>query len=313
MEAITGNTFYFEFEVRFMEFLQRVLGETGVFIVSQFSAFGEITVMVLVFGLLYWGFDKKTGIRLGVGMMLALCLNPMVKNIAFRRRPYFDHPSIKCYRPVEKGADLYDIVAQGFSFPSAHSTDSVAVYSCIGLSRKEKIFKILGVVIPILVGISRVSVGVHYPTDVLVGWLMGLVIIFVVPVLMDKAGEEKRWLLFLIIFLIGVVGAFYCKTDDFFSGFGITGGFLLGVEIEERYVKFENSGKILEAIVRVAVGVLMFVAITSVMKLPFSKEFLERGDLATQLFRSLRYFVAGFITIGLYPLCFKKMSKLFNR
>lgn len=313
METITGNTFYFNLEVKFLEFIQRVLGETGVLIISQFSALGEITVMVLVFGLLYWGFDKKMGIRMGIGMMMALCLNPMVKNIAFRRRPYFDHPSIKCYRPVEKGADIYDIVAQGYSFPSGHSTHSVAVYGCIGLCRKEKVFKALGVVIPLLVGISRMAVGVHYPTDVLVGWLMGILIIFVAPVLMDKAGEEKRWLLFLIIFLLGLIGVFYCKTDDYFSGLGITGGFFFGVEIEERYVRFENSKKILEGCVRVALGIMLFLAITYVLKLPVSEEFLERGDLAAQLFRSFRYFVAGFIAMGLYPICFKKISKLFNR
>jgi membrane-associated phospholipid phosphatase len=48
----------------------------------------------------------------------------MAKNIALRRRPYFDHESIHILRVVEPEADIYDIAAQGYSFPSGHSTNA---------------------------------------------------------------------------------------------------------------------------------------------------------------------------------------------
>jgi undecaprenyl-diphosphatase len=69
------------------------------------------------------------------------------------------------------------------SFPSGHSMMSAAVYLTLGalLARfvHEKTIKVyflaIAGLLTILVGVSRVYVGVHYPTDVLGGWVAGLV------------------------------------------------------------------------------------------------------------------------------------------
>lgn len=69
------------------------------------------------------------------------------------------------------------------SFPSGHSAMSAAVYLTLGgllaqtvSQRRVKIyFLTLAMVATGLVGLSRVMLGVHYPTDVLGGWIMGLV------------------------------------------------------------------------------------------------------------------------------------------
>lgn len=313
MEAVVGNSFYFDFEVRLMELLQGLLGEKGALLISHLSALGETFVFILILGFLYWGIDKKTGIKVGTGLMFAICLNPMVKNIANRRRPYFDNTGIKCFRPVEKGADIYDIAAQGFSFPSGHSTNSAAVYGGLARSYKNKLIKALGIILPLLVGISRVIVGVHYPTDVLCGWIMGYAIILIVPAILDKAGDEKRWLVFACLSLISILGVFYCKTDDYFTGLGLLLGFTLGVEIEERFIKFENTRKPLEIIVRLLLGVVIFVAITGLLKLPFPSEVLKRGDFVAHLIRVMRYFIAMVVSIGLYPACFGFLTRILNR
>ncbi|MBC8108515.1 MAG: phosphatase PAP2 family protein [Anaerolineae bacterium] len=69
------------------------------------------------------------------------------------------------------------------SFPSGHSMLSAAVYLTLGSllmrfqpRRRLKIyFLFVATVLTVLVGISRVYMGVHYPTDVLAGWTAGLV------------------------------------------------------------------------------------------------------------------------------------------
>ncbi len=312
MEAIVGNTFYFDFEVAFMEMLQKVFAGAAVNVISFFSAFGEEMVLVLLLGLLYWGIDKKMGTYVGSCIMLGIVINPMIKNVFMRRRPYFDNSQIKCLRPVDKEADIYDIAAQGYSFPSGHSTNSVSCYSSIAAYGKKKALTAIAIAAPILVGLSRMAVGVHYPTDVLCGWLSGLVIICFVSFLEKKVPEEKRGLANLIIFLVCCLGFFYCKTDDYYSSLGLLGGFYLCQEFDKRFVHFKNSKKPLRIVVRVLCGAVIFFALTKILKMPFSTEFLESGTLPAYLVRSFRYLISSFVAVGVYPVLFAKFDKFWK-
>lgn len=70
----------------------------------------------------------------------------------------------------------------GFSFPSGHTTTATGFYMTVGIllaaaipERKLKTFiYVVAAVLPLLVGFTRVFLGVHYPTDVLGGWSLGL-------------------------------------------------------------------------------------------------------------------------------------------
>jgi len=305
MDTITGNSFYFDFEVRFMELLQTTLGEKAISIISFFSAFGEELILVLIMGFLFWCYDKEFGIYVGTNIAIGLVLNPMIKNIILRRRPYFDHETINCYRMVDSEADMYDIAAQGFSFPSGHSTNSITAYGSIYRYKKNRFFKVAAFALPLLVGFSRMIVGVHYPTDVLVGWLLGLVIILVFPMIIQKLGTERRWIAFLLIFLFGCIGLFYCKTSDYFTGLGILGGFFLSAEYERRFVRFEYPKSKIFYVTRILGGGMAYLIFNTLLKLPFDPEFLSSGTLSAGLIRLIRYFIVGFISIGLYPHLFK--------
>lgn len=99
----------------------------------------------------------------GVG---ALMLDPSLKLIVGRLRPVVDVPVAS---------------APGNSFPSGHALGATVAYGALLLiflpvvSRRWRPFMIAGVAaIVVLVGFTRVALGVHYVSDVLAGWLLGL-------------------------------------------------------------------------------------------------------------------------------------------
>jgi undecaprenyl-diphosphatase len=67
------------------------------------------------------------------------------------------------------------------SFPSGHATASAAIYLTIGAllaaratrRREQAFYLVVAVLLMLLVGLSRIYLGVHYPSDVFAGWLIG--------------------------------------------------------------------------------------------------------------------------------------------
>lgn len=115
---------------------------------------------------------------LGITTITTLLSNQLIKHIIMRPRP--DH--------------LRLIKQNGYSYPSGHSMISIAVYGFLIYyvyhKVKNKVLKIALIILLslliILIGISRIYVGVHYPSDVLGGYTLSLLIIIVVILGVDK-------------------------------------------------------------------------------------------------------------------------------
>lgn len=286
-----------------MEWLQAILGDGGAKIMSFFSMFGEELIQIAILGFVYWALDKKAGKYIGLSVIVNLVWNPLLKNIALRRRPYFDNPGIKCLKPVKADADIYDIAKQGFSFPSGHSSNSATIYGAIARFFRNGRLTLICVILPLLVGISRFCVGVHYPTDVLCGWLLGIVIIFLIPWLREKIKNDAVF--YGVLLLTALPGIFYCKTNDYFTGLGMMIGFFAGIKFEEKYINFENTKKPLGIVLRILGGLVIYFALNVILKLPFSAEFLASESAACFAVRVIRYAIIIFVEIGIYPMLFK--------
>lgn len=88
------------------------------------------------------------------------------------------------------------VEAAGWAFPSGHALNSTVVYGVVAVvvwrSRLPAPVRwgavALGVAIPLLTGLSRIGLGVHWPTDVLGGWLAGVAFVAIAAVLIRVIG-----------------------------------------------------------------------------------------------------------------------------
>ena len=300
-----GNSFAFGFEVTFMVWLQELIGDVGGKIAGFVTMLGEETIYVAILGFVYWALDKAYGIYLGENLMTALVLNPMVKNVFSRNRPYAAHKEIKCLKAVEPEADIYDMTAQGYSFPSGHSTNAMTLYGSLALYGKKRFLTVIGIVMPLLIGISRVCLGVHYPTDVLVGWLLGGVAILLTALL--RRTVKTNWVRYVILLALFIPGCFYCKSDDYFTALGMAIGFFAAAVFEERVVKFENTRNPLRMALRVVGGLALFLGLNAALKAGFSLVGFEN-----YVARVIRYALNVFVLMGCYPALFRYTGKLFK-
>ncbi len=269
-------------------------------------------LLVAVMGFLYWGRNKEYGKFVGVNVLIANIWNPLLKNAVMRLRPYFvPGYDVKLLRLIDSGADAMDVAAQGYSFPSGHSASAVAAYGSLAVGgKKRRLLWVPAVVLPLLVGFSRVYVGAHYPTDVLAGWLLGAVIVALIPWLRRKI--RNRRLFRAVLLLSAVPGLFFCTSNDFFSSFGMLIGFVFAEPFEAKYVRFENTSSILRCVLRTLGGGLLFFGLNEALKLPFPESLLIAGGPASQLIRTLRCAVDIFAVVGVYPMLFRLTARLWK-
>ncbi len=302
-----GNEFYFDWEPRLMEWIQSHLGSFGVNFLSNISAFGEEKILIAVMCVLYFIYDKEAAKFVYRRFMIAGCGLAWLKNIVCRLRPYFVHPNVRCLKPVDPNADIYDISHQGYSFPSGHSEGSAAIFGGTAIRLKKTWLTIVTVLIVLLVGVSRFCLGVHYPTDVLGGWAIGIGSIFLFS-LMEKL-IEKRWIIYLIWIVVLGTGFFFCTTSDYYTNYGMLIGAFASDLFEEKYVKFPKPRNLLWGFARIVGALALYFGINTVLKLPFSSEFLSSATVAAYSVRVIRYAIVMFVSMGVYPLCFRLFHK----
>lgn len=142
------------------------------------DAFGIFCAHYLIFvfplGLLALSARLRALLNVGLSASLAFSLNAFVGFLYFRPRPYVTHD-------VEQ---LLFSLAEGKSFPSDHS--ALAWSMAVTLFMYDRRIGLLACGAAFLVSLARVFVGVHYPSDVLVGGIFGAVCAYFATTLFRK-------------------------------------------------------------------------------------------------------------------------------
>ena len=304
-----GSIFYFQWEIDLIAWLQQVMGKAGSIAAKVMSFIGGETFMLLLMIVMLFCYRKESGKRVALTVLTAGMWFPMIKNIVLRIRPYMAHQeSIKVLQVTEADADPMDIIQQGFSFPSGHSATSVAMFGSIARELRKKWMWTVAAAMALLIGLSRIAVGVHYPTDVLAGWAVGLAAVGFCILLEKKVKQE--WLRYVILLAISLPGIFWCTSRDYFTTLGLLIGAAAGFPYEAKHIGFRDTRSIPAMILRCAGALAIYYVLNTVLKMPFSKEFLDNGTLAANLVRTARYAVILFVVIAVYPRVFPLLEKI---
>ena len=291
------TVFYFPWESSLIIFLQNSLPG---FVLEFFGIVAEVVsknVLALLFISIYLAYNKDWGKFTLLSLAVAGVCCEFVKVTVARLRPYAAVDNIRCIHANVAGQNPFDFKIQGYSFPSGHSMMATNLFLAIPIYIRNNLFVAIGLIGVFIVALSRVALGVHFPTDTIAGFIIALAIILILSRIYDKI--ENRAYLYLAICALSLVGVLFCPEMAYIKYVALALGISLGFLVEEKYVNFDNPKSRRDAIVRLAGAAILFVLLFVLIP-----KFVGNTDLVKCIVHSL----CTFIMLAVYPLAFKKID-----
>ena len=126
-----------------------------------------------------------------VGALITNQIGSVIKNFEFRKRPYITEKHVNIpdgINHIKKDANnnYKETKSSKKSFPSNHSANIffISFFLSYVYSNKKKYF----ITLAILVAISRVYIGAHYPIDIISGAILGIIVNYIIMKLLNKLG-----------------------------------------------------------------------------------------------------------------------------
>ncbi len=155
-----------DFGVQFIASLQ-ALGGWLTLPMEFFSFLGTEDFYMVVLPVIYWCFSSALGMRVAVILMLTAGVNDAFKMLLHGPRPYW------------VSTDVQGLAEEtSFGVPSGHSQNSAAIWGMMAAWFRKGWAWILALLIIFMIGVSRLYLGVHFPHDVLLGWLIGFLLLW---------------------------------------------------------------------------------------------------------------------------------------
>ncbi len=136
-------------------------------VMNLFSFLGRLEFYIIVLTFIYLAYDRRLGFRLTLLMILTDLVGMIFKLLFHQPRPYWLRPELKIATETSYG------------FPSTHSSSSMAFWGYLAYKVNKTWLWVVACLMIFLIALSRLYLGVHFLHDVLFGWLIGLMMIFI--------------------------------------------------------------------------------------------------------------------------------------
>lgn len=219
------------------------------------TTLGSEGFFLALFSVIYWSYNKNLGFWGLIVMPVSLFITSEIpKDIIRLPRP-----------------DVRGVSVPTYTFPSGHTTGAVAVWGYLAVRLQNKWFWICALLVMVLVGLSRVMLGYHFPGDVLGGFVTGmffLAVFFRIKTWMDR--QNRRTALFklrLTAALILPLAASFIPASFAPNLMGYVTGAGVGYLLERERLGFIIRGDWRRQLGKAAVGLPVIAGIISGLNL----------------------------------------------
>jgi membrane-associated phospholipid phosphatase len=239
------------------------------------SFLGTEYFFLLLLPILYWCVDNSLGVRIGFILMVNLSLNAALKLALHMPRPYWYSTDVKSFA-----------TETSFGAPSGHSENAMVIWGTLAAWMKKWWGWLIAALLVVLTGISRMYLGVHFPHDVLIGWLAGGLLVWLTVRFWDPVAAWAKKLSLggqilaafaasLVLILMPLIPYLWLKLTNWqpdpawasyateavslsgaFTSAGAFFGLLAGLAWLSRHGGFKTSGVWWKLILRFLVGVV---------------------------------------------------------
>lgn len=275
---------------------------------------GEETAFLVAALVVFWCVDKRSGYYLMTVGFIGTMANQFMK-LWFRiPRPWVLDENFTILEAAREAAS-------GYSFPSGHSQSSVGTFGAIANTAKNKWVKGICIAICVLVPLSRMYIGVHTPSDVLVGAGMACCMVGLLKkTVLERTEKAMKFLIVLMmamaVGLLLFVEKYLFPADvdvhnlesgvkNAYTMIGCITGVAVVYFLEKKYVNFETKAIWWAQVLKVVLGLGLVLAVKEGLRSPLDALF--SGHMAA---RAVRYFLIVLVAGGLWPLSFRRFSEL---